>query len=160
MDWMWLLFSFRGRINRGKYWLAILIYSVLWVAFTAAVLMWLGGLNTDNLFTLAGAGLAIWLAAAILIVAGTWSGFATGIKRLHDRDKSGWWIVLFWFGPTVLGGMETGMPHIGGGFLLSMIGTAIAVWGFIELCCLRGTIGSNRYGSDPLDAGAAYQRQS
>ena len=28
MDWTTLLFSFNGRINRGKYWLALLIYLV------------------------------------------------------------------------------------------------------------------------------------
>lgn len=159
MDWTTLLFSFNGRINRGKYWLAILIYSVIWIAFIAAVLIWLGGFNTENLFTLAGAGLAIWLAAMILIVAGTWSGFATGIKRLHDRGKSGWWIVLFWFGPSILGGMETGMPNLGGGFILSLAGTAIAIWGFIELCCLRGTTGPNQYGPDPLEVGGAYAQR-
>ena len=156
MDWTTLLFSFTGRINRSKYWLAILLYSVLWIAFIAAVLIWLGGLNFDNLFTLAGAGLAIWLVGAILFVAGIWSGFATGIKRLHDRGKSGWWIVLFWFGPSILGGMETGMPDLGDGFMLSLAGTAIAIWGFIELCCLRGTNGPNQYGSDPLEVAAAF----
>jgi uncharacterized membrane protein YhaH (DUF805 family) len=24
-----------------------------------------------------------------------WCFAATGIKRLHDRNKSGWWMVLF-----------------------------------------------------------------
>ena len=26
------------------------------------------------------------------------SGLAVGIKRLHDRDKSGWWLLLFYLG--------------------------------------------------------------
>jgi len=30
------------------------------------------------------------------------SALAVGIKRLHDRDRSGWWIALFYFGPAVL----------------------------------------------------------
>ena len=56
MDWTTLLFSFNGRINRGKYWLAVLIYMVVWTTFIAGSLIWLGGLNFDNLLRLAGAG--------------------------------------------------------------------------------------------------------
>ena len=148
MDWKTLLFSFRGRINRGKYWLALLIYLAVWTTFIAGSLVWLGG--TDSLFSLAGAGLMIWIAAFILVVAGSWSGFATGIKRLHDRDKSGWWILLFWLGPSILSTPSTAMPDLSGGFIFALAGFAVAVWGFVELGCLRGTSGQNLYGPDPL----------
>ena len=37
MDWTTLLFSFKGRINRGKYWLAVLIYMAVWTAFIAGM---------------------------------------------------------------------------------------------------------------------------
>jgi len=150
MDWTTLLFSFNGRINRAKYWLAVLIYMVVWTAFIAAIFMWLGGLNPDNLFSFAGTGLLIWLIGFILLVALTWSGLAVGIKRLHDRDKSGWWILLFWLGPSVLGGWQTVTPDLGGGIIFSLAATAIAIWAFVELGCLAGTPGPNQYGPDPL----------
>jgi uncharacterized membrane protein YhaH (DUF805 family) len=150
MDWTTLLFSFRGRINRGKYWLAALIYLVVWIAFIAAILMWIGGTNTDNLFSLAGAALLIWLLGLILFIALTWSSLAVGVKRLHDRDKSGWWILLFWLGPSILGGWQTATPDLAGGFIFSLAAAAIAIWGFVELGCLPGTPGPNRYGPDPL----------
>jgi uncharacterized membrane protein YhaH (DUF805 family) len=150
MDWTTLLFSFHGRINRGKYWLAVLIYMVAWVVFIAAIFMWLGGLDTANLFSFAGTGLLIWLIGLILFVAGIWSGLAVGIKRLHDRDKSGWWILLFWLGPSVLSGWQTATPDLGGGFILSLAAIAIGIWAFVELGCLRGTPGPNQYGPDPL----------
>jgi uncharacterized membrane protein YhaH (DUF805 family) len=150
MDWTTLLFSFNGRINRGKYWLAVLIYIVVGTAFIAGCLIWLGGANIDNLFSFAGAVLLIWLIGLVLFVAGTWSGFAVGVKRLHDRDKSGWWILLFWLGPSVLGGWQTASPEIGGGLILSLAATAITIWAFVELGCLRGTPGPNQYGPDPL----------
>jgi uncharacterized membrane protein YhaH (DUF805 family) len=35
-------------------------------------------------------------------------------------------------------------------YLLSLITLAVAVWFFVELGCLRGTIGDNQYGPDPL----------
>lgn len=150
MDWTTLLFGFNGRINRGKYWLAVLIYMAVWTTFIAGSLVWLGGLNFDNLLSLAGAGLMIWLIGFILLVAGTWSGLAVGVKRLHDRDKSGWWILLFWLGPSILGSWPTAAPDLGGGFILALAAGALGIWAFVELGCLRGTSGPNRYGPDPL----------
>jgi uncharacterized membrane protein YhaH (DUF805 family) len=152
MNWTWLLFGFGGRINRGKYWLAVLVYCVVWIVFAIAAFAWLGGVDTDNLFSIAGAGLAIWVAIIALIIAGTWSGLATGIKRLHDRDKSGWWIVLFWLGPSILSGMTAVMPGSSGAFIFSIAGAAVGIWGFVELACLKGTTGPNPYGADPLAA--------
>ena len=150
MDWTTLLFSFNGRINRGKYWLAVLIYMVVWIAFIAATLAWIGGTNIDNLFSLAGAALLIWLLGLIIFISGIWSGLAVGVKRLHDRDKSGWWILLFWLGPSILGNWQVVTPDLGGGLVLSLAAGAIAIWGFIELGCLAGTPGPNQYGPDPL----------
>jgi hypothetical protein len=49
------------------------------------------------------------------------------IKRFHDRDKSGWW-VLIWL-----------IPIIG------------AIWLLIELGFLKGTPGPNRFGSPVTD---------
>ena len=38
--------------------------------------------------------------------------------------------------------------------ILHLISFGITVWAFVELGCLRGTVGSNRYGPDPLSAPA------
>jgi uncharacterized membrane protein YhaH (DUF805 family) len=154
MDWTTLLFSFSGRINRGKYWLAVLIYMVAWAAFFVSIIAWLGGSNVDNLWSFAGQGLLIWLVGLILLVLGTWSGLAVGVKRLHDRDKSGWWILLFWLGPSFLGVWPAATPDLGVSLILSLAATAIAIWAFVELGCLPGTPGPNQYGPDPL--GPAY----
>ena len=151
MDWTHLLFSFRGRINRGKYWLAILIYTVAWVAFVGVSIAVIGS-NTDDFFKLAGVGLLIWLAGLVLVVIGTWSGFATGIKRLHDRDKSGWWIALFWLGPSVLGGIQATTNNPAVAMTMGFGSFALATWGFVELGLLRGMTGPNTYGPDPLQS--------
>ena len=156
MDWTTLLFSFHGRINRGKYWLALLIYMVVLIAFLVFIFIWIGKLDFQNLFSVAGAGLLIWLIGFILFIVATWSGIAVGVKRLHDRDKSGWWILLFWLGPSVLGGWQTATPYLGGGFILSLAALAILIWAFVELGCLPGTPGPNQYGPDPLGNDPAY----
>jgi uncharacterized membrane protein YhaH (DUF805 family) len=150
MDWMTLLFSFSGRINRGKYWLAVLIYLAVWTTFIASSLVWLGGLNIENLLSFAGAALLIWLVGLVLLVLETWSGLAVGVKRLHDRNKSGWWILLFWLGPGILVSWQTAAPDLGGGLILVIAAGVLGLWAFVELGCLRGTRGPNQYGPDPL----------
>ena len=151
MNWTSLFFGFRGRLNRGKYWLAILVYTVVWIAFVGLAIAMIGS-NTDNLFSLAGTGLLIWLAGIVLVVVGTWSGVATGIKRLHDREKSGWWIVLFWLGPSVLGGIQTTTSNAAVAMVMGIGSAVLGLWGLVELGFLRGTTGPNLYGPDPLQA--------
>jgi uncharacterized membrane protein YhaH (DUF805 family) len=75
------------------------------------------------------------------------SGVAVGTKRLHDRDKSGWWLVLFYPVPPMLNGLGkmTGVPLIFG-----LASLAVSIWALVELGFLRGTSGPNEYGSDPL----------
>lgn len=157
MDWTTLLFSFDGRINRGKYWLAILLYTVVWIAFIAAAVMWLGGFDTDRLFSMVGAVILLWLAGIILVIAATWSGIATGIKRLHDRGKSGWWILVFWLGPSVLSGIGSTSAE-STSFVFHIASFAVAIWAIVELGFLRGTAGPNEYGPDPLSELATVPR--
>ncbi len=153
MNWTTLLFSFNGRINRGKYWFALLLYMLAWFAFVALCFMWLGSFDADRLFRFAGGAMLIWLVAIVLFIAGTWSGIAVGIKRLHDRDKSGWWLLLFWLGPSVLSSgnlSPNDIGDIGSNAILGLAAFVLMVWGFIELGCLKGTAGPNSYGPDPL----------
>ena len=80
------------------------------------------------------------------------SSFAVGVKRLHDRDQSGWWIVLFYFGPGVASAI--GQSSVSGAvyLVLSLLSFAISIWAIVVLGFLRGTRGPNRYGPDPLEA--------
>jgi uncharacterized membrane protein YhaH (DUF805 family) len=144
MNLLTLLFSFRGRINRAKFWLAVLIYVICLVIL--ATIAYYHELEGVAFFILALLALPVWV-----------SGFAVGIKRLHDRDKSGWWILLFYFGPQVLNGLAnaaSGTEDILS-LLLSTAGFALTVWMFVELGCLRGTPGPNRFGPDPLGTATA-----
>lgn len=65
-------------------------------------------------------------ATLILSVAWVWPAIALGAKRCHDRDKSGWFQLV---------GL---IPCVG------------AFWLLIELGFVRGTLGPNRFGPDPL----------
>jgi uncharacterized membrane protein YhaH (DUF805 family) len=140
-----LLFSFQGRLNRQPYWLtsiAIVVLIILLIAFALAMFgvhdFWAGGTTLALL--------------VILYIPLLWVGLALGAKRLHDRDKSAWWLLLFYPVPSLLSGAANRID--GGGFILHLAGFAITVWAFVELGCLRGTVGPNRYGPDPLAAPA------
>jgi uncharacterized membrane protein YhaH (DUF805 family) len=83
------------------------------------------------------------------------SSLAVGVKRLHDRNKSGWYLVLFYIIPSILivAGIAVGTimeDSIMIASILGLVAAAIGIWAFIELGCLRGTVGANRYGPDPL----------
>jgi uncharacterized membrane protein HdeD (DUF308 family) len=99
-----LLFSFRGRINRTKYWF---VTGVVTLGIFLIVLSF-------ALAELDGVGLAPGFLLIVLLLI---SGLAAGVKRLHDRDKSGWW--LLFYGP--------------GSGIFQAIGDALGGQGFARL---------------------------
>jgi clan AA aspartic protease (TIGR02281 family) len=146
-----LLFSFRRRINRAKYWLAILIYFI--VFFVTSLIVFAGGLQSQGLINFVAAALL-----ALIII----SFIAVSAKRVHDRNKSAWWLLLFDVIPylLVLGVTFTfSRRPVGQSLsplfelllgLVILTGWTILIWGFVEIGCLRGTVGANHYGPDPL----------
>jgi uncharacterized membrane protein YhaH (DUF805 family) len=146
------LFSPRGRINRAKYWLYVGVSIVIMVVLIAAMsVVWAGQLyDPRGGFTLppeaSGAFGAVYL--FLLMV-----GIFVGIKRLHDRDKSGWWLLLFYLVPMVLSWISAILSRNGIGALFALGSLIVSIWALVELGFLRGTAGPNRYGEDPL-AGA------
>jgi uncharacterized membrane protein YhaH (DUF805 family) len=100
----------------------------------------------EHRFEFAGLTLAL---LVILYIPLIWIGLAIGAKRLHDRDKSAWWLLVFYAAPGILSTAGNRLEDVGF-IILHVISFAISVWAFVELGCLRGTPGPNRYGPDPL----------
>jgi len=134
VDFGSLLFGFQGRINRAKYWIATITYISLTIA-----LVGLGFFFSFNTI--------FFIIAAIVFIAMTVSGIAVGLKRLHDRDMSGWWLLVFYLLPPVLDGIGRA---IGVPIVFSLAGSAVSIWALVVLGFLRGTSGANQYGPDPL----------
>jgi len=134
VDFGSLLFGFQGRINRAKYWIATITY----ISLTIAVV----GLGFFFRFNA-----IFFIIAAIAFIAVTVSGIAVGLKRLHDRNMSGWWLLVFYLLPAVLDGIGRA---IGVPLIFSLAGSAISIWALVVLGFLRGTSGANQYGPDPL----------
>lgn len=133
IDLQSLLFTFDGRINRAKYWLAVVIYFVV-MLLAAGLLFVMPGLL----------GIAI---MGIIYIAVLVSGIAVGIKRLHDCDKSGWWLLVFYLAPGMLKAAATSLDEA---LVLNLASLAVSIWGIVQLGFLRGTIGANRFGPDPI----------
>lgn len=106
--------NFQGRARRKEYWWFELLVIVVSFVLSIVDTMIFGA-------TFAGIGMLGGMAALALLV----PNLAVGVRRLHDRDQSGWWLLL------------GAVPLIGGLILL--------FW-FVQ----RGTVGDNRFGADPL----------
>ena len=138
------LFGASGRINRAKYWRSVVLFGV--AGLLAAVI----------LFTAAGIAAPLFIIMIVLVFI-PWLlwGFSITTERLHDRDKSAWWVVVFYLVPGALGQLAKAawFPGAAGTvlhYVLALAGFALTIWGFVEIGCLRGTAGSNTYGPDPL----------
>lgn len=113
------LFSIRGRISRSQLWLKwILPVTIVYIVLSLIARI---GAASDSTAIAVIASLLTVIFALFTI----WPGIATNVKRAHDRDRSGWFILLL-FVPI------------------------LNIWPIIELLFLRGTIGSNRFGPDPV----------
>jgi uncharacterized membrane protein YhaH (DUF805 family) len=107
-------FDFRSRSTRAEYW--------WWVLF---VILTQQALNVVNI------RIGILFGLAVLI-----PGLALGTRRLHDINKSGWWL-LMWFGIFLI---RFGI------FLIVPVIVLIA-WH-----TKRSDEGTNKYGPDPRQA--------
>ncbi len=172
-------FSFFGRIGRQTFWLAIVALIVLLVLAVAAVVFLVGmPVLTPNVPP--DLGHPYFKAVGLLSLFSIWPSLAIYVKRLHDRDMRGWWIIL----PNILmlapfgvmlalnpqmmtmiteGGVPAGggfggpggLPN-GGAIMMGVVGISyliamiILLWLFIVTGFLRGTNGPNRFGADPL----------
>ncbi|MGI9387877.1 MAG: DUF805 domain-containing protein [Methyloligellaceae bacterium] len=131
----------QGRLNRQPYWLRVLALMVVTIA-AALLIMFVGpafGLSTYGLY------LMIPIVAAVVF-----SSLSLAVRRLHDRNKSGWWLIPFYLIPNVLAGIgdQFGENPLAIVFLVASL--ALSIWALVEIGFLRGTVGDNEYGPDPL----------
>lgn len=112
-----LFFTSKGRLNRKSY-----IYRSLFLSLVLGIIQGILELATVAIE-------ALELLFAVLLLALCIFGFVAGImmlaRRLHDLDKSGWWMLLL-FVPLV------------------------NILFYIYILFFKGTEGPNQYGEDPL----------
>lgn len=141
--------AFRGRLTRLGYWrwqLALVLILAALVYGPVAVAM---------------AGGPRWLSALALVPLGIALIASVGVaaRRLHDRDRSVGWLIIFSLAPLGLGAfsiwLSEGAAFVGQDWAAptalaaSLASLAFSLWGFVEVGLLRGTPGPNRFGPPP-----------
>ncbi len=170
------LFSFQGRINRAKYWYALFASSAACLVFLSILAFAIGGIFGSSIKSVdvdfndvltkfpslpfsvgfndaapsPAATVLIYVMGTPIFVLGAWFLAATTVKRLHDRNKTGWWMVPFFIAPGLLNRLRDWIDDPTAALFVSAIAFGLTVWCTVELLCLRGTRGPNRFGPDPL----------
>lgn len=101
--------NFNGRARRKEYWMFVLVY--IGIAIASGVL--------DSM-------LGMGVIGGLIALAHLLPSIAVGVRRLHDIDRSGWWLLIG---------------------LIPLIGWVIAIY----WACQDGETGPNRFGADPKE---------
>ncbi|EGT4256091.1 DUF805 domain-containing protein [Citrobacter amalonaticus] len=101
--------GFSGRARRKEYWMFVLINMIICAVLN--VIQSVIGMETPYISIIYSLGVLL-------------PSIAVAIRRLHDTDRSGWWVLLS---------------------LIPIIGTIV----IIIFLCQNGTAGANRFGADP-----------
>jgi uncharacterized membrane protein YhaH (DUF805 family) len=101
-----------------------------------------------------------------------WIYLAAGVKRLHDLNRTGAWLVVFLGTPIIAVifliaslGLSAGAQLLAGqtpdaaamqqmgmiAIITGLVCFVVGIWGLIWFGCLRGSVGPNEYGPDPLE---------
>lgn len=164
--------EFSGRSCRAELWWFVLGFFVCWMA--AMILMFgaiagIGASNTQPSVGLVGAFGITWLVFMIAFLALLVPWLAVQVRRLHDIDRSGWWLggfyLLYLIYAVLMGSMIFRMlasmrggntppdpSAFGAGFgIVGLIGLLQFVYMIVLIVfyCLPGTPGPNRFGADP-----------
>lgn len=125
MDWMLMPYrryaDFSGRSQRKEYWMFMLLFLIVYaVGFTIMLGGGFGGDQPGPLFWVGGVLVGLFVIASFI------PSIAVQVRRFHDQDKSGWFVLLNF------------VPYVGGIIVLVFM-------------CIEGTRGPNRFGPDPKD---------
>jgi uncharacterized membrane protein YhaH (DUF805 family) len=139
--------DFSGRAPRAEYWwyaLALVIVGIVLSIFES-----ISGLRGMVFGVYGPLTVLLWLGTIV-------PGIAVSVRRLHDTNRSGWWLLLMV--PYLLVMILAAMALAGGGIaalgaagLLGIVGLICAIV-LLVFMVLPSTAGENRYGSNPYGA--------
>ncbi len=110
---------FAGRSRRMEYW-SFVLFNFVFFAVLAGIDALLGTFSSTS---------GVGLLSGIYVLATLVPTLALSVRRLHDIDRSGWWVLIY---------------------LIPLIGPIV----LLVFALLGGTPGSNRYGPNPKEAAA------
>lgn len=134
-------FDFEGRTRRQDFWFYVLAYVCIYIVLAVVQSI----LHTRVLTSLLSLGLLL-------------PSLGIAVRRLHDIDRSGWWILIGVVPGFVAGALSVFAlmtVGLGGGMLLLPIMSVFSVAALAAAVLLiywyaqPGTVGSNRFGAEP-----------
>jgi uncharacterized membrane protein YhaH (DUF805 family) len=110
--------DFSSRARRREYWFFVLIYIVIYIVLTVI----------DMMVGLADPATGVGVLGGIFALAMLIPSISVGVRRLHDTNRSGWWLLIG---------------------LIPIIGALVLLVFFL----LDSQPGDNRFGPNPKAAG-------
>lgn len=142
-DFNHLYLTTDGRIGRQQYWIGAIALGVVSIIISFAFGRFL-------------TGAALTVFAIVWQLAISYPAYNLMAKRFQDRDKPSTYAlyaIVAFFVLTVISLFTAPVPGESPGtisIVFGLITAAIGIWILIELGILRGTVGSNQYGPDPV----------
>jgi len=163
MEWMFMPLKryaeFGGRSRRMEYWMWIVFQFLLGIVFQMLIFavgggaMMAAGGDPTGAMAAGGAIMIVFLLAILVSLAFIIPSIAVAVRRLHDTNRSGWWILAPLAGYVLIflgAGMESSAISLVGGLITIGLAITLLVFYFLD-----GTPGPNRFGEDPKGRGTA-----
>ena len=134
-------FTVSGRASRSEYWCFFLFQTVALAALAFLIVLAAARYDNSSLVILLGILLGcfyVWM---------TVCGITLTIRRLHDQDRSGWWmaiLLLAFVGVGFVGGFDPTLETSMNGL------STIITLGWLIFISQRGSSGVNQYGGEPI----------
>lgn len=136
LEWMLMPYrryaDFSGRSRRKEYWMFVLLFVIVYAICYALIFTGMPTVDPMTGQMSGGGGALSMIGSAVLLIFALGSfipSLAVIVRRLHDQDKSGWFVLLG---------------------LIPIANIVLLVFMFLE-----GTKGPNRFGPDPKDPAGA-----
>ena len=144
MDWRKFLLSAQGRIGRKSFW--------LWIAISYSAAIVIGTINA----AIFGIGAETNPLSSLFGFATVYPSLCVNVKRLHDTNRSGWWLLAPWsvLIVTIIAiapFFPKGDDHISTAGAFAILAAAVVLIGaFVTLVAwlgfLKGQPAANKYG--------------
>ncbi|MCR5140082.1 MAG: DUF805 domain-containing protein [Bacteroidaceae bacterium] len=165
---------FKGRACRSEFWWFTLFTFLVSIALDFLLglfmipLIFKGQFNAESINSVSTPFYIVSLVVGLALLLPT---LGVLVRRLHDRDKSGWWVGILYIVEAIFVALSlvAGLTLFAIGenpantaddipfgmlFLVALLAILLFAYAILLLvwCCQRGTIGYNKYGPDPLAA--------
>jgi uncharacterized membrane protein YhaH (DUF805 family) len=135
-DWK-SLFSGKGRIDRTTFWTVQLLTGLFGTCLKATATLLIGGLGLLPLLPLL---IASWVISALNLA-----------KRLHDLNRSGWWMLAPLAISVLIAGLGAARfgPGSDGSAATEALALLASLGALLAIGLLKGNPGPNRFGEPP-----------